>query len=94
MRAIVRYSVEGEQDEQLNNRLREVLQKAGFVPNLHVAATYEHNAISGPQLAQAMLDFWDQASHSPWHAHLEHVWMYSDNPPDFPLPDFGLGDET
>ncbi|TWT45858.1 hypothetical protein RAS1_22930 [Phycisphaerae bacterium RAS1] len=71
MRAIVRYSVEGEQDEQLNNRLRETPQ-AGFVPNLHVTATYEHNVMSGPQLALAMLDFWHQASNPPGQARVPY----------------------
>lgn len=94
MRAIVRYSVDGEQDGQLSNRLRAILQTAGFMLNPHVTATYEHDSISEQQLAGTMLSFWQQAMNPPNKARVDHVWMYCDNPPDFPLPDFGLGDET
>lgn len=93
MRAIVRYSVDGEQDGQLSNRLGAILQLAGFVLNPHVTATYEHNAISEHRLAQTMQSFWQQAVNPPNRAHVDHVWMYCDNPPDFPIEFIELGDE-
>ncbi len=81
MRAIVRFSVDGEADGQLRNRLAGVLTNAGFALNPHVTATWEHPDIPPNDLAQTMADFWNAAHNPPNNAHLDHVWMYSDNPP-------------
>lgn len=93
MRAIIRYSVDGEQDGQLSDKLRAILQNAGFVLNRNVTATYEHNMISEHSLAQTMQNFWQQALNPPNQAHVDHVWMYCDNPPEFSLDFLELGDE-
>lgn len=85
MRAIVRFSVDGENDTPLRNQLRAVFMSAGFVLNQNVTGTYEHPMISGHQLAQTMLHFWQMAMHAPNAAHIEHIWIYCDNPPDYLL---------
>mgnify|MGYP001294259321 CR=1 FL=1 len=91
MRSIVRFSVDGETDGQLRNRLAAQLTDAGFVLNPHVTATYEHNMINEHELAGVMQQFWYQAMNPPNSAHVDHVWMYADNPPAFELqfPDAG-----
>ncbi len=83
MRAIVRFSVDGEKDSRLRNALCAILTQAGFVLNPHVTATYEHVSIIEHGLAEVMLDFWQQAMDPPNDAHVDHVWMYSDNGPPF-----------
>lgn len=81
MRAIVRFSVDGEKDGNLNGRLRTILEDAGFILNPNGTATYEHATVTEHQLAGVMLAFWQQAMNPPNAAHLDHVWMYCDNPP-------------
>ena len=90
MRAIVRFSVDGESDGQLRNRLTAILKDAGFVFNSRVTATYEHASIKEYELAAMMQQFWYQAMNPPNAAHVDHVWMYADNPPDLLFfPDSG-----
>jgi len=81
MRSIIRFSVDGEQDGKLRNRLAKVLTDSGYVLNTHVTATYEHGSITPANLAAVMRDFWQQASNPPNQATVDHVWMYSDNLP-------------
>lgn len=94
MRAIMRFSADADPDGQFSDRLRAILEKPGFALNPRVTATYEHDAITEQQLAQTMSSFWQLAVNPPGKARVDHVWMYCDNPPDFPLPDFSIGDET
>jgi hypothetical protein len=65
VRSIVRFSVDGEQDGQLRNRLVKILTDAGFVLNPRVTATYEHANIAPAALAAAMQNFWAQAAAPP-----------------------------
>lgn len=85
MRAIIRYSVDGESDGKLSNLLRKILESHGFALNPNVTATYENPSIGSPALAKAMQAFWQQAMNPPNAAHVDHVWMYSDNPPPVPV---------
>ncbi len=81
MRSIIRFSVNGEKKSALRNKLNKILTEANYVLNPHVTATYEHAHIPERQLANVMRDFWDQAGKPPGDAYIDHVWMYSDNPP-------------
>jgi hypothetical protein len=81
MRSIIRFSVDGEQNGLLRNRLADVLKQSGYVLNPHVTATWEHANIAPADLAAVMRGFWQEASNPPNAATVDHVWMYSDNPP-------------
>ena len=80
MRSIIRFSVDGETNSTLRNRLAKVLTDAGYLLNQHVTATYEHSTIPELTLAHVMREFWAVAEAPPNNAHLDHVWMYADNP--------------
>jgi len=83
MRSIIRFSVDGEANSQLRNRLAKILTDAGYVLNPHVTATYETGDISAANLASTMQRFWADASNPPVPGvKVDHVWMYADNPPD------------
>ena len=81
MRSIIRFSVDGEHDSQLRNRLAKILTDSGYVLNPKVTATYEHPKITSGDLASVMQSFWHQANNPPNQASVDHVWMYSDTPP-------------
>lgn len=78
MRTIIRFSINGESNSRLRNRLATILQQHGFHRGGGRTATYEHADIGEAQLAAAMLEFWAQAQNAPNQAHLDHFWMYSD----------------
>lgn len=84
MRAIIRFSVDGEQNSALRNKLAAALENGGFVLNPRVTATYENDDIEEHALGSVMLDFWHEANNPPNNARLDHVWMYADNPPNLP----------
>lgn len=86
MRSIIRFSVDGEKNSDLRNRLAKILTDAGYVLNPNVTATYEHSDIGEKALANAMKAFWEQAASPPNDAAIDHVWMYSDNPPTWKKP--------
>ena len=81
MRAIVRFSVDGERNGALRNQLAATLERYGFALNPNVTATWEHDNIGEADLSAAMTDFWQRAHNPPGNARLDHFWMYSDNPP-------------
>jgi hypothetical protein len=60
-----------------------ILAGYGFRRNPHVTATYEVANITPIDLAAAMADFWVaiQEVQNATSTHVDHVWMYSDNPP-------------
>jgi len=83
MRSIIRFSVDGESNSQLRNRLAKILTDAGYVLNPHVTATYEIADISEANLSVTMQAFWREANNPPAPGvKVDHVWMYADNPPD------------
>lgn len=82
MRSIIRFSVDGESNSALRNKLAKVLTDAGYVLNKHVTATYETANISEADLALTMSEFWATAISAPSGVKVDHVWMYADNPPD------------
>lgn len=82
MRSIIRFSVDGEKDGRLRNRLAKILTDAGYVLNRHVTATYEASDITAQDLAGTMQTFWNAASNpNTLGVTVDHVWMYADNPP-------------
>ena len=81
MRVIFRFSVDGESDGALRNRLANTLTRNGFVLNRNVTATFEHEDISERDLALVMQSFWKRAHDFNGDASIDHVWMYADNPP-------------
>lgn len=85
MRSIIRFSVDGEANSQLRNRLAKILTDAGYALNPHVTATYETGDISAANLASTMQRFWADANNPPAPGvKVDHVWMYADNPPNSP----------
>lgn len=81
MRSIIRFSVDGEANGKLRNRLAKILTNAGYVLNTHVTATWEAD-ISAASLASTIQAFWAEANNPPAPGvKVDHVWMYADNPP-------------
>ncbi len=83
MKAVIRFEVSGDQDNQLSLRLRTTLAEAGFVINPQVRSSFENAAIDTRPLAQAMLAFWQQAMNSTNNAHVEHLSLFCVQPADF-----------
>lgn len=79
MRVIVRFSVSGEKDGRLSGVLRKTLEGAGFVLGANTS-TYEHVAISKPDLSTVMASFWQQATSAAGPGLIDHVWVYADDP--------------
>ena len=81
MRSIIRFSVDGETNSALRNKLAKVLTEAGYSLDPHVTATYEAGNISPVDLAKTVQLFWTTAGDPPDGVAIDHVWMYADNPP-------------
>ena len=86
MRAIIRYSVDGDSSNRTENEFRGLLEEAGF--QKIGTASFEHSDIGGNELGAVMESFWhvardpqSQAGADPG-AHLDHVWFYADEPED------------
>ena len=83
MRAIIRMSIDKENNGALRNALRDILQNAGF--HLTPATgTYENTSITMAQLGMLMQQFWQTAANPETvpalqdDAHVDHVWFYTD----------------
>jgi hypothetical protein len=79
MRAIIRFSIDNENNSALRNKLQAVLRKHGF-SNKKSTATYSGK---GPKndakkLADALHAFWMKLYNHPAHGpgKLDHFWMY------------------
>jgi hypothetical protein len=77
MRAIVRFSVDGEANSALRNNLSGVLTRAGFSRNANTA-TYEASHLSKGDIGKALGEFWRRANGHKGPGRLDHFWMYSD----------------
>jgi hypothetical protein len=81
MRTIIRFSVDGERNSALRNKLTLRLENAGFVrqPN---TATYEHHTIDESDLGRLLQDFWQCAylhrTSGRGRGRVDHFWLYSD----------------
>ncbi len=84
MRTIIRYSINGETDNRLGNKLRAALEESGF--GKIGTASWEHPDIDIEKLANVMSTFWDLAGNPQGaagagaSAAVDHVWIYSDEP--------------
>ncbi len=76
MRTIVRFSIDGEKNRALGNKLTKVLVDSGF-QYLDGTATYEGDLTPGT-LGIALQSFWDKASTHVGPGTVDHFWMYSD----------------
>ncbi len=86
MRAIIRFSVNREQNGRLTNKLRKLLKtENGFTWTRGRTATYEHPAIDPHRLSDVMYEFWSIVHSELPSISIDHFWMYSDNPPKVKL---------
>jgi hypothetical protein len=77
MRVIIRFSVDGEQDGALRNKLKGKLENSGFRLLTHTA-TYQNVRIAETDLATALRLFWRTAATHPGPGSIDHFWLYSD----------------
>ncbi len=77
MRAIIRFSVDNEQNRALGNKLTKVLTDAGFTAAANTA-TYERVGLQAHGLGQILQEFWSTAHAHAGPGRIDHFWMYSD----------------
>jgi hypothetical protein len=77
MRAIIRFSIDGEANSALRNKLSAVMNTSGFqiLPN---TATYENANITPSEHAVILNAFWDAAANHQGSGKVDHFWMYTD----------------
>jgi hypothetical protein len=78
VRAIVRFSLNHDHGSALRNVLNPVLVNAGLARIS--TGTYEGD-VAEAALRNALAQFWNAMSNHLGPAHLDHFWMYIDNPP-------------
>jgi hypothetical protein len=81
MRTIIRFSLDRNKGSKLRNKLKGILKRYGIKWQGDVTGTYEHHNISAIDLAAALGDFWAEVNQMPRPTHLDHFWLYTDNPP-------------
>ena len=79
MRAIIRFSVDGEKNGALRNKLRKVLTDAVFLEK-HNTATYERSGkrLTESVIANSLASFWKEAKGHKGPGKLDHFWMYAE----------------
>jgi len=83
MRVIIRFSVNGENDSKLRNKLKGKLAANGITLQT-ATGTYENkrNLVGENKLAVALADFWDEANlhrqQNVGPGTIDHFWMYID----------------
>ena len=77
MQVIVRFSIDGEKNSALRNKLAKVLEGAGFNRSANTA-TYRHTHIEPAGLQAALNDFWHAAATHKGNGKVDHFWMYTD----------------
>jgi len=77
MRVIIRFSVDGEKNSALRNKINTVLNNAGFRLRKHTA-TYEHKNLQTIDLGRLLRAVWNKAYHHQGPGQIDHFWMYSD----------------
>jgi len=77
MRAIIRFSVEQENNGALRNKLNKILIDADFIQAQNTA-TYERKGLQELGLGQILQDFWSTAHTHAGPGRLDHFWMYLD----------------
>lgn len=77
MQVIIRFSLDGDQNGVLWNRLNTALNQSGFVRSGNTA-THRHGNISAAGVQQAMNNFWNAIATHNGPGQIDHFWMYSD----------------
>lgn len=77
MQVIIRFSVDGEKNGSLRNKLAGILTQAGFQRSGNTA-TYRHDHIEPTGIAAALEKFWSGAAKHKGNGRIDHFWMYSD----------------
>jgi len=77
-RAIVRYSINGEQTNATGNAVRKLLQDAGF--DRVGTASFEAFGPPQPILVAALRDALDILENPLGGGELDHLWLYVDDP--------------
>lgn len=77
MRAILRWSLDGDKKSALRNKLMPILTQNGFayLPN---TATLEAPHIDASDLANVLQAFWSVADAHRGPARVDHFWLYTD----------------
>lgn len=77
MRAIIRFSLDGDQGSALRNPLCYRLEQMGF-QRAGNTATYENPHIGTLELAQTLDGFWTLVNQHQGPGRVDHFWMYTD----------------
>jgi hypothetical protein len=77
MQAIIRFSIDGEKNSALRNKLAGVLEGAGFSRGGNTA-TYRHAHIEPAGIQAALNGFWGAAAAHKGNGKVDHFWMYAD----------------
>ena len=78
MRAIIRFSLDDDQDGALNGKLRKYLEKRGFKKLPGNTGTYEHRKNTERKLSFTTRNFWMKITNHNGPGHIDHFWMYAD----------------
>jgi hypothetical protein len=79
VRAIIRFSIDGETDGALSLKLRRYLEnKRGFRKLPGNTATYEHRKTTEKKLSYTTRTFWRTVTDHAGPGHIDHFWMYAD----------------
>ena len=77
MRAIIRWSLNADVGGRLRNSFVPGLTNHGF---RSIGTAAMESDISESDLRHAMRDFWNTLANFTGNSHLDHFWMYVDNP--------------
>lgn len=77
MKVTIRFSVSGESDGALRNKLTAALAPQNINLKPGETATYESTNISEADLCAALAAFWSAAAGHNGHGTIDHVWMYA-----------------
>ncbi|MFZ0496679.1 MAG: hypothetical protein WBE80_13180 [Methylocella sp.] len=79
MRAIIRFSIDGEKDGALSGKLRRYLEKRKFKKLPGRTAIYEHRKTTERKLRFTMRTFWLTIEQHKGTGRIDHFWMYADH---------------
>lgn len=79
MRTIIRFSLNEDRGSRLRNQLTPILEDAGL--NRISTGTYDGD-VREADLRRVLSEFWRTMDRYRGRAHLDHFWMYADDPPD------------
>ena len=86
MRAIIRFSLNGDENSSLRNRLRDVLKNKRFLadPGGANTSTWQNHHISVPDYADVIARFWETVAKHSGPGKMDNFWAYCDQ---WPYPD-------